>query len=191
MLRISDGTLHVAGGDPPTLPPTAPSAPLALLACADGFYQGPQITVTTTSTGGTGGGSSGGGHGVCPDGREWVATIERGIVRVSTVKPGEHLLGYCFELKQPVYRKVKNVGAQEAWSWYLVNGYRMSPMDPVWIDGEWKVPYKVGTFDGGLGDRIHVVIEADQYDQQNYYLLGRDEPLLIHNTQTLPCYPSP
>lgn len=188
-LKIADGTLHVAGGDPPTLPPTAPSATLALQACNDGYYQGPQITVTTPTTAGTGGGSFGGGAGECPDSREWVTTLERGIVRAGTVTEGEHLLGYCFEIKGAVYRRVLSVRKRDAWTWYKVNGYRMSPMDPVWIDGEWQPPYRVGEFDGGPGERIQIAIEADRYDQQNYYLFGRDEELLIHNQQILPCYP--
>jgi len=194
-LRISDGTLHVAGGssptaaggDPPVVPPTSPSAAIALIACADGYYQGPQITVTTPSTAGTGGGSSGGGTGVCPDGRELTVTRERGIVRVSTVAEGEHVLGYCFEQAGIVWRKVVSVPKAVAWSWYLVNGYRMSPLDPVWLGGEWVAPYKVGTFDGGEGERVQITVEADEYDAQNYYLLGHGEPLLIHNFRIAPC----
>lgn len=192
-LRISDGTLHVAGGtsasggDEPALPPTSPSAALALLACSDGYYQGPQISVTTPTTSGTGGGSSGGGPGVCPDGRELVDTLERGIVPVSTVIEGERILGYCFTAGEAIYRKVAAVRAAEAWSWYLVNGYRMSPIDPIWIAGEWRMPYQVGTFDGGPGERVQLTVEADEYEQHNYYLVGRDKGLLIHNARIAPC----
>lgn len=185
-VSVADGSFHSAAGDPPTLPNSSPNAQNAMLAAIDGNYQGPLITVTTPSTSGTGGGAGGGGS-VCPDGRELVSTLERGIVRVSTVAPGEHILGYCFESNETVYRTVQFVRSAEAWSWYLVNGYRMSPLDPVWLDGEWRMPYQAGTFDGGQGERIQLGVEADRYDQQNYYLFGKGDPLLIHNFRPEPC----
>jgi hypothetical protein len=63
----------------------------------------------------------------------------------------------------------------------------MSPLDPVWIDGEWVDPYRVGTFDGGEGERVKITVEANNYDACNYYLLGHGEPLLIHNFRIAPC----
>lgn len=186
-VKLTDGTLHSAGADPPTLPPTTPSVTDSLMACADGYFQGPIITITTPSTTGTGGGSSGGGVGVCPDGREFVLTKERGQVRVATLCEGEHVMGYCFKEKKHVYRRIVRVRRIDAWSWYLVDGYRMSPLDPVWRAGEWVAPWKVGEFDDAIGERVQVTVDADTYDQHNYFLVDRGEWLLIHNSRVTPC----
>ncbi len=186
-MKIADSSLHSALGDPPTVPDTSPNPTTALKACVDGYYQGPIITITTGTNTGTGGSSSGGGVGVCPDGREIVVTVERGAVPVSTLQPGEHVWGYCFEQKKDVSRKVIHVRKQNAYTWYRVRGYRVSPIDPVWIGGEWTNPYKVGIYDEGLGERVSVTVEADSYDQHNFYLDGREARLLIHNARIAPC----
>lgn len=185
-VRLTDGTLHSAAGDPPTLPDATPNPTHALQAAADGLLAGPIITITTPSTSGTGGGSSGGGPGVCPDAEELVET-HRGIIRAGDVEAGDSIKGYCFETGKDVFRTVQAIRQLRAWSWYRVNGYRMSPIDPVWVDGEWKAPYTIGIFDGGIGVRAQIMVAADTYDQRNFYLVGREERLLIHNMRIPPC----
>ena len=194
-LRISDGTLHVAGGsspaaaggDPPVIPPTSPTPRSLSSHARTASIRGRRSPLRLRARPARAAAHRVAARVYVPDGRELTVTRERGIVRVSTVAEGEHVLGYCFEQAGIVWRKVVSVRKAAAWSWYLVNGYRMSPLDPVWLDGEWVAPYKVGTFDGGEGERVQITVEADEYDAQNYYLLGRGDGLLIHNFRIAPC----
>lgn len=184
---LADGSFHCGAGDPPTLPDTSPNAASAMTAALDPHYAASAVVVTTPSTSGTGGTSSGGGSGTCPDGREYVMTKERSQVRACTLSAGEHVMGYCFSTGKAVYRKILKVRREQAWTWYRVNGYRMSPLDPVYVGGEWRCPYEVGEFDGGDGERVMVEVDADEYDQHNYYLIERGEWLLIHNQRIPAC----
>jgi len=180
-LRLSDMTMHSVAGDPPAIPDTAINLANALLAAADGYYQGTPITVTTPNTSDSGGtvGGSGGEQGICPDGRELVIVKGRGEVPVSTVVEGDQILGRTGDADG--WKRVIGVRRAIAQSWYLVNGYRISPHHPVWIDGKWQRPYEVGSFDPGAGERVKVTTDETSYDEQNYYLVGRGERLLIHN----------
>ncbi len=183
-LRLSDMTMHSVAGDPPALPATSPDPVLALQTASDGYWQGPSIALTTpnatTDSGGTAQGGGSGGGGTCPDGRELVRTLERGDVPVSTVQAGEHLLGRDGN-GGDCWKRVVRITKAQATAWYLVNGYRMSPLDPVWFEGEWRLPYEVGALDIGEGERVLIQVDATEYDSQNYFLVGRGNPLLIHN----------
>jgi len=184
-VSVATGALCCAGATPPTAPDSSPNGTHALQACADGFYQGPIITVTTPASSGTGG-SSGGNQSPCPDSRELVQVRERGTVEVGNVQEGEHILGRHMALGIDVFRKVIRRRIADSAVWYRVGDHRMSPLDPVWVDGEWKMPYRIGTFDGEPGVRVKLSVEADEYDQQNYWLVGGAERLLIHNQTIMP-----
>jgi hypothetical protein len=49
------------------------------------------------------------------------------------------------------------------------------------------MPYKVGEFDGGPGTRVKLSVDADEYDEQNYYLVNGSHKLLIHNARIPGC----
>ena len=184
-VRLSDMTIHSAIGDPPLSPDTTPNPTSALKAGSDGYFQGPNFMFTTQNASSAGGTATGGGTGgsyTCPDGRELVETLERGKVEVASVVVGEHLLGRG-RGEAEAWKRVRYVRHDRAYAWYLVNGYRMSPLDPVWYEGEWQLPYKIGTLDLGEGDRVKIEVEGGDYDSHNYYLTGRGERLLIHNVQ--------
>ena len=177
-LRLSDMTMHSAKGDPPTIPDTSPNPVTALQSAADGYYTGPSFSLTTPSSSGSGG--TGGSTSVCPDSRELVVTRERGGVPAGSVQVGEHVLGRGAK-GEDCWKRVKLRKSAQASAWYRVNGYRVSPLDPVFVGGEWRRPYEVGTIDIGPGERAYIGVDEGDYDSQNYYLVGRGERLLMHN----------
>lgn len=181
-VRISDMTVHSTVGDPPGIPDTLPNPTAAILSTADGYFQGPAVTITTPASSGSGGTLSGGGTGgsfTCPDGREIVRTLERGDVPIATVVQGEHVLGRG--PRGDVWKLVVVARHAKASTWYRVRGYRVSPLHPVWHEGSWRFPYEIGTIDIGEGTRVRITLDEDEYDEQNFYLVGRGDPLIMHN----------
>lgn len=192
-LRLSDMTLHSVAGDPPTIPDTSPNATRALQAAADGYWQGPNITITTPNASGTGGTDPGGGYGgnagTCPEANELVMVRDRGLVRAGDVGRGDYVRGFDMQTGEECWRRVAWLRMVPASAWYMVRGYCMSPLDDVWLGGEWQKPYLVGELDTRDGVRAGITIDADVYDEQNYFLYPANggDRLLIHNERIEPC----
>ena len=177
-----------AGGD--TLP-TAPSSLAAIQASSDGYCTVPVILVTTGAVGSTATINYGGlaGH-PCPHAEELVRLAAGVDIPVGEVRPGDSLLGYSFAHGRPIPRRVLEVHKAEAETWHLPGGYRVSPRHPVQLclhakpSGSWVRPHEIAPYHREPGTRVMIRLREDEWDEQNYYLVGRGEWLLMHNGGT-------
>jgi hypothetical protein len=195
-LRISTttGIMTDVGGSPVTSPNTTRAIDAAL----DGGIPVPVLSFTTQAAGGGGGGSgSGGGGDTCPWEKEPVEIkrldqngkiLFEGVLTAGEVQVFDFLKGYCFIEKRDVYRQVRSVRRSHISAWYIVNGHKVSPTEPIWDGQNWIPAYRHpgAVFDGSVGVRIDISVADDDYNACNYWLVG-DDPLLIHNTFVLPC----
>jgi hypothetical protein len=183
---MSDQTIQWAN---PT-PPTRASNFYAMQAGLDGRVPLSPTTVTTKSTSGTGGGTTGGGGNTCPEASESVTIEGKGNVAAKDIAPGDSILGKSFKTGEDVYRRVLAISHVPCVAWRVVQGHRVSPCESVWdtTQNTWLPAFKVvgSTFDGMTSTKILVSVEADDYDECNYYLTSGTQ-LLIHNSQILPC----
>lgn len=179
------GTIGFANSLPPT---TSPSTTAAIGSAFDGRIQLPPIVIQTLTAGGTGGSGTGGGGGSCPEENELVDIEGLGQVRAEEVKAGQFIKGYSFALKQDIYRKIIQASYQSCSAWRMVDGYRVTPCEPIYKNDRWMPAFRAlgSIFDDLVGYRIDIVVEADEFDEHNYWLVGRKENLLIHNSFILP-----
>lgn len=182
---VSSGALAMTNGSPP---PTSPNAVDAALTGQDGRVPVGPIPFTTTNTsGGTGGGTGGGGD-TCPEAAELVDVRGRGHAPAGEVKAGDWIRGRNFRSGSDVYRRVVQVQPESCVAWRVIRGYRISPCEQIYVDGKWTMPYQVNSVvDTFLGRKIKITVEADADNEHNYYLVGGEQELLIHNFLIYPC----
>jgi hypothetical protein len=67
-------------------------------------------------------------------------------------------------------------------AWRIVSGHKVSPCEPVYLNNQWLSASRVpgAPLDTTIGLKIDIVVEADDFDQHNYYLMSGTQ-LLIHN----------
>jgi hypothetical protein len=186
-IRVSDGTLLFANGSPPPSG-TNPQAVLSAQQNFDGRVSTDPLFITTPSSGTSGG--SGGGGDKCPDGEELVEVRDRGVIKAKEVVAGDWIRGMNMYTGEDVYRRVMNVTSAECAAWRRIQGRKVSPCEPVWWEEKWTPAYKVpgSEFDGSVGLKMQITVEADNYDQSNYWLLENgSNSLLIHNYYINPC----
>lgn len=174
---VAQGSIGFANSNPP---PTSPNPTQALNAYLDGRIPMALKVVTTAAAGGSGSGTGGGGD-TCPEVSEQVETLERGVILAGDVQFGEHVKGYSFKKKQDVFRKVVSKRIAPCAAWYLVDGHKVSPCEPVYRD-KWLNAFRItgAKFDMYSGEKLIITVESDEYDESNYYLVN-GEPLLVHN----------
>lgn len=172
----------------PTPPTTSPSNAYALASGSDGYIAMPVYTVTTSASGGTGGGTTG-GELRCPEADELVDVHGKGHIRAGDVLAGDRIRGRCFADGRDVYRTVVQTKHHPCVAWRMVEGHRLSPCEPVYINDQWMPAYRVpdATLDTGRGVKVHITVET-QGDEANYYLVSSTgSELLIHNYQIAAC----
>jgi hypothetical protein len=180
----------------PNPPGTSLSSTLAVQTQFD-TRSGLSAMVITTPASGSGGGTGGdGGQGgsgpPCPEQNELVEVQRNG--QVIQIKVGDLnaqtdlLKGYSFEQKKDVYRRVLNKSFRGCAAWRIVNGHKVTPCEPVYVNDAWIPAYKApgATIDMTVGVRVDIVVKTDEFAEHNYYLVGGTE-LLIHNFFVLPC----
>jgi hypothetical protein len=181
-VEVTTGLLKTTNGWPP---PSSPSAPTALQTGMDGRIPVGTVSVTTLAADnyGTGGGTGGGGD-TCPEAAELVELEGKGQIPAGQVRQGDRIKGKSFTSGEDVFREVIQVNSQSCVAWRIVNGHKVSPCEPVYVDGQWIPAYRAAgaTFDPTPGTKILISVASDQYDEQNYYLVA-GERLLIHNLQ--------
>lgn len=173
-VNVATGTVEFANPSPP---PTSPSPTYALQAAQDGRSEIPVVTITTTSSGTSGYIPPD----PCPESAERVRLEGRGDVAVLDAEVGEWILGHSFATGADVYRRIVAKSIQECSAWRVVKGHRVSPCEPVWENG-WKPAFRCegATLDMYRGRKVHLTVEADEYDESNFYLVD-GESLLSHN----------
>jgi hypothetical protein len=184
-IEVATGLMKFTNGSPPPSG-TTPQAVLAAQQGLDGRIPTDPLFITTPSSG-TGGGTGGGGD-RCPDGEELVEIRDKGVIRAIEVSAGDWIKGQNLYTGEDTWRKVAAVTTEESAAWRRYKGHKISPCEPIWFEEKWTPAFKVpgATFDGSHGVRVKITVEADEYDQYNYWLLG-DEPLLMHNFQPIAC----
>jgi hypothetical protein len=180
-VRVSDGAILGTHGSPP---PTSPSALMAMQTGLDGRIAVAMISVTTLAADNNGsGGGTGGGADTCPEAGQLVDIEGKGHVTVGTVQVGDKIRGKCFATGEDVYRRVEQIHDNSCASWRIVEGYRVTPCEPVHYNDQWVAAYRASTVvDRMVGRRVYLSVEADEYDEHNYYLVGGETDLLIHNS---------
>jgi hypothetical protein len=184
-IEVATGLMKFTNGSPPPSG-TTPQAVLAAQQGLDGRIPTDPLFITTPSSG-TGGGTGGGGD-RCPDGEELVEIRDKGAIRAIEVSAGDWIKGQNLYTGEDTWRKVAAVTTEESAAWRRYKGHKISPCEPIWFEEKWTPAFKVpgATFDGSHGVRVKITVEADEYDQYNYWLIG-DEPLLMHNFQPIAC----
>jgi hypothetical protein len=206
-IDVASSLLKFANGSPPG---TSPSDSLAVQCALDGRIPLPPKKITTPASGGTGS-DTGGGSGTCPEFdapvfvRRYSQECEllfEGVIKAGEVQPGyesddgtikrgDFLKGYSFNKRADVYRAVHQVAHVSCAGWVKLDGVRLTSCEAVydWDGGAWAPAYKVpgAVYDGYVGVKVLLQVEADWDDEHNYYV-GRDTgPVrLIHNF-VLPC----
>lgn len=185
-INVLTSAIGFANGSPPG---TSSSSTTATQAYFDNRSALSPLVLTTASSGGGGGsgGGSGGGGDTCPEENELVEVSRNGQIlqiKVKELDPQTDLLkGWSFQDKKDVYRKVMSVHSSSCAAWYAVQGHRVSPCEPVFIDGQWMPAHKApgARFDTFVGVKVEINVEVDDYDEHNYWLVGPGGPLLVHN----------
>lgn len=141
------------------------------------------IVITTLATGGSGGSGSGGDGGTCPEENEKVEIQNKGQVRAEDVQVGDYIKGHSFNQERDVFRKVVGKAYKTCAAWRIVDGYTVTPCEPIFYDGKWIPAFRANgsTFHDAVSYRMEITVEADVFEEHNYYLVGREKPLLIHN----------
>jgi hypothetical protein len=189
-VNASSGVIDFSNPSPP---PTAPNTTYAIQQALDGFIPLPPLKQTLPAAGGSGSGT-GGGSGTCPEFAELVDVMGKGFIPVGEVVAGDFIKGKCFNEAEDVYRQVVSTSTAPCADWYLIDGHRVSPCEPLYDAGEWKSAFLVdrAIADSFIGDMVKLTVASDGYDESNYYLIQLAEDgtvagtLLIHNV-SLPC----
>jgi hypothetical protein len=181
----STGTVGFANPNPPG---TTSSYTFAAQTGFDGRINLTPLSVTTPASG-TGGTVTGGDGGSCPEEHECVDVQDKGVITAGQVQANDYIRGYLFGSSTDIYRRVLLVRRQSCAAWWIVNGHRVSPCEPVFVNGTWMPAHLApgATFDPSVGVKIEITVEAvdDQDDEHNFWLV-EGTPLLVHNTNVLP-----
>jgi hypothetical protein len=182
-INVVDGTLQFSNANPPG---TTPSLTQAMQANYDGRIPIGTLTVTTLATGGTPTHGTGGGSVTCPEADELVDVFGKGQIIAGDVIAGDLILGKSFSTGKDLYRRVIQSHKALSASWYVVDGHRCSPTEPIFWAEAWVLAFRVpgAVFDKYRGYKAMISVESDEYDEQNYYLVGPSDKLLIHNIFT-------
>jgi hypothetical protein len=174
-ISITDGKIYLANGSPA---PTSANSLMAAQAALDGRYPLSALSVTTPASGSGGGGAGGG----CPEAAELVDIQGKGQVAAGKVMAGDCIRGKCLQTGEDVYRVVLQTRAETCHAWRILDGHRVSPCEAVYDNGQWTPAFRVaGTaFDGSVGIKAEIEVEADDYGEHNYYLVSGTQRL-IHN----------
>jgi hypothetical protein len=177
------GLVQFANGNPP---PTSPSYTFAAQQGLDGRISLTPLTIQSAS-GGTPNTGTGGDGGSCPEESELVEVQGRGLLPAGQVMTGDYVKGFSFHSNSDVYRRVIAIIRRGCAAWRIVEGHKVSPCEPVYLDGKWIAAYKVpmATLGMGVGVKLEITVEADENDEHNYWLVD-GTPLLIHNGNILP-----
>jgi len=175
-IGATTGTVGFANGNPP---PTSASSTLAIQAAFDGRIALLPFSITTPSSGNS---SGSGGDGSCPDFNELVEVQEKGTIRAADVEFGDYIKGYSFETHEDVFRRVIGKAMKSCSAWRIVQGHKVSPCEPVFLNHQWIGASRVpgAPLDTSIGIKMDLVVEADDFNQHNYWLVS-GTPLLIHN----------
>ena len=67
-------------------------------------------------------------------------------------------------------------------AWRMVDGHRVSPCEAIYHESTWKPAFTAtgAMVDYSSGLKVQLSLDADNYSEQNYYLVS-GTPLLIHN----------
>jgi len=161
----------------------------AALSFSDGRISLGVISDSTTASGTGSGGTSDPG-GTCPHEDEKVLVRRDGIefiIASKFVRPGDEIKGFSFTSQTDVWRKVTRVAHVESTMWFKVNGYLCSPCETVYVGGEFMPAFKAPGAEkvrGLHGNRVELTVEPDDqndHSNRNYYLVGNEAPLLVHN----------
>ena len=185
---ITNQSINFVGGL--STPLTSPNTFYAAQTALDGCIPIPVMKITTlASTNGGSGSGTGGGGDTCPEADELVEIEGKGQIRAGDVGPGDWIKGYSFRTQRDSYRRVLQVQSVTAAAWRMLEGHRVSPCEPVYHEGQWQPAFRArgAAHDAFEGHKVRISVEADEYDEMNYWLVSGGEPLLIHNTQILPC----
>ena len=184
-INVIAGTIGFANGSPPG---TSSNSTTAAQAGLDGRVPLTPISVALPASGGGPSGSGGDGGSTCPEAAELVEVQGKGQIRAGDVQAGDWIKGYSFTQQQEVYRFVLSVVSRPCASWRMVNAYRVSPCESVYFNNQWMAAFRVpgATIDTMIGDKILITVQADEDNEHNYYLVGGQEPLLIHNFIIIP-----
>jgi hypothetical protein len=165
-------------------PSTSQNPVYAIQAQFDGRSPVSPLSFTTPSSGTAGG--SGGDN--CPEASETVDVQGKGSTRVDAVKIGDLIRGYDFAAKADVYRKVIMTNSGHCASWRVVDGHKVTPVEPVYFNAAWQSAYQASAvIDATVSRSVKIQVEAEDDQSHNYYLVSGTE-LLIHNMRAqLPC----
>jgi hypothetical protein len=176
------GIMGFTNGNPP---PTSQSGLMAIQAASDGrIYLGGSVALTTLASGNTGTGA--GFRPVpCPEISELVDVQGKGQIASGKVISGDLIRGKSVKSGQDVYRKVLQTAAGPCAAWWMVNGHRCSPCEAVYFNNQWMPAFRVpgATLDTMVSQKAMISVEADEYGEHNYYLVGGSAEQLIHNLQ--------
>lgn len=181
-IDVRTGLLGFANPNPPG---TSASQAVAAQAGFDGRAMLTPVTVSTPASG-TGGVITGGDGGSCPDENELVDVQGKGFIPAGEVKAGDYIKGFSFKTNTDIYRRVEVAIAHSCPAWRIVQGHKVSPCEPVYLNGGWIAAFRVpgSTLDMSVGMKVDISVITKEDNEQNFYLVG-GTPLLIHNF-TLP-----
>lgn len=191
------GTMGFTNGNPPS---TSPSDVLALQCGYDGRIAVGVAKITMPASGSGGGSVSGGGSGSCPeyyqpvfvrryddtgnlvlDGQMYAGDVQLGFDpdENHAFPRGDFLKGYSFTQQQDVYRAVTFTQIVPCGGWMIVNGYKVTACETVYVNGAWTPAWKAvgAAHDSVPGMKVQIQVKADADDEHNYYV----GTLLIHN----------
>jgi hypothetical protein len=182
-VNVASGTIQFTNPTPPT---TSPNATFAAQAGLDGrIALAPLVILTAANppvgSPPTGGGGSGGDGPICPEVAELIE-VSRGIIKAGDILVGDMIKGYSFQTSQDVFREVISTTKKGNSSWRVVRGKKVSPVEPVYVDGQWMPAYLApgATLDTASSQKVQITVRSDDYNESNYYLVD-GTPLLIHN----------
>jgi hypothetical protein len=188
-VSVAAGAIQFSNPNPPT---TSPNSTYAFNAGLDGRIALAPIVITTSPNPAlgvppTGGGGTGGGGFTCPEINELVET-RRGVIKAGDIRIGDMIKGYSFATSTDVFRQVLCTTKKGNHTWRIVQAKKVSPTEPVWVDGKWTSAYLVpgSTLDTTSSQKIQITVESDDFDESNYYLVD-GTPLLIHNFMISQC----
>jgi hypothetical protein len=183
-INVSNGNIGFTNPNPPA---TSPSSTYSVQASYDGRVPVNVIKITTPASGG--GGGTGGGGDICPEANELVDVEGKGLIKAEEVKVGDMIKGKCFIHGTDEYRTVIATSGANCRAWRMYKGHRVSPTEPVWDGKAWTPAFKIpgATFDDFAGRKVNITVESNDYNEANYYLMGGEEPVLIHNLPMNPC----
>lgn len=182
---VASSTYQRTNGNPP---PSSPDSVMAIQTGLDGRVSVGPISFQTLAIGNPGSGSgTGGGGDTCPEFSELVDVRGKGQIHAGDVVAGDMIKGKSFHGADDVYRKVVQVAVVSCAAWRIVEGHKLTPCEPIYLNNSWMPAYRApgSTADHSVSKKVLISVDTDEHDEQNYYLVGGTQ-LLIHN-EYLPC----